>query len=63
MSFASELSRQGFGKPTDEQLLSLALNDVGFALINELKAQGYETPTLEQLVKMGNHGVRLEYVQ
>jgi hypothetical protein len=62
-AFAAELGRQGFGKPTDEQLLSLAMNDVGFALINELKAQGYETPNLEQLVRMGNHGVRLEYVQ
>jgi len=26
-SFASELARQGFGKPTDEQLLSLAMSD------------------------------------
>lgn len=62
-SFAAELNRQGFGKPTDDQLLSMALSDVGFALINELRAQGYETPTLEQLVKMGNHGVRIEYLQ
>ena len=40
-SFASELSRMGFGKATDEQLLSLAMGDTGFAFINELKAQGY----------------------
>src|SRR5688572_17611453 len=39
-SFAAELNRQGFGKPNDDQLLSMALNDVGFNLINELKAQG-----------------------
>ena len=62
-SFAAELGRQGFEKPTDKQLLSMAMNDVGFALINELKAQGYESLTLDQLVKAGDHGVRLEYVQ
>jgi len=62
-SFANELARQGFGKPTDEQLLSLAMSDTGLAFINELKAQGYDTATVEQLVRMGNHGVRLEYLQ
>ena len=58
--FASQLTSQGIGSPTDEQLLSLAMSDTGFALINELKAQGYERPTLDQLVQMGNHGVNLE---
>ena len=62
-AFASELARQGFGRPTDEQLLSLALGDTGFAFINELKAQGYDTSTVEQLIRMSNHGVRLEYLQ
>jgi len=61
--FASQLTSQGIGSPTDEQLLSLAMSDSGFALINELKAQGYERPTLDQLVQMGNHGVNFEYVQ
>src|SRR5262245_37669334 len=62
-SFAGDLDRQGFGKPNDEQLFSLAMSDIGFTFINELKAQGYDTPSLDQLVKMGEHGVRLEYVQ
>lgn len=62
-SFATQLSQQGFGSPTPEQQLSLALNDIGFALIDELKSQGYDKPTLAQLVKMGHHGVRLEYVK
>jgi hypothetical protein len=61
--FAAELNKQGYATPTDEQLLSMAMNDVRFALISELKAQGYEQPSLKQLVDMGNHGVRLEYVQ
>jgi hypothetical protein len=62
-SFAAELDKQGFGRPTDEQLLSLAMNDTGFAFINELKAQGYDTSTVDQLVKLGNHGVNLDYLQ
>src|SRR6476620_5560319 len=59
--FASQLTSQGIGSPTDEQLLSLAMSDTGFAIINELKAQGYERPTLDQLVQLGNHGVNFEY--
>ncbi|HEX4899593.1 MAG TPA: hypothetical protein VFV61_03625, partial [Pyrinomonadaceae bacterium] len=62
-AFGAELNRLGLGTPTAEQQLSMALHDVGFALINELKSQGYEQPTLEQLVKLGQHGVHLEYVQ
>ena len=62
-SFAAELNRQGIGKPTDKQLLSLAMHDAGFALINELRSQGFEPFKIEQLVRMGEHGVRLEYVQ
>jgi len=62
-SFASELAKQGFGTPTDEQLLSLAMADTGLAFINELKAQGYDTTTVDQLVRMSHHGVRLEYLQ
>jgi len=52
-SFAAQLNAQGYGSPSDEQLLSLAMSDTGFALINELKAQGYERPTLDQLIDMG----------
>src|SRR5256886_2390433 len=62
-SFAAQLNGQGFGSPSDEQLLSLAMSDTGFALINELKNQGYERMTLDQLIDMGNHGVSVEYVQ
>src|SRR2546421_4509629 len=62
-SFAAQLNAQGYGSPSDEQLLSLAMSDTGFALINELKSQSYERPTLNQLVDLGNHGVSAEYVQ
>jgi uncharacterized protein (UPF0335 family) len=62
-SFAAELKTQGIGEPTDTQLLSLAMTDTGFPLINELKLQSYGQPTLDQLVDLGNHGVNTEYVQ
>jgi len=62
-AFSAELSRQGFGRATDEELQSLAMSDTGLALVNELRSQGYDTSTVEQLVRMGNHGVRLEYLQ
>lgn len=62
-SFAADLSRQGFGSATNEQLLSLAMSDTGSAFIAELRAQGYDTNTVEQLVRMSNHGVRLDYLQ
>jgi hypothetical protein len=62
-TFAADLSRQGLGKATDEQLLSMALGDAGYALISELRSQGYDLSTVEQLVRMAEHGVRLDYVQ
>lgn len=67
-SFASELNKQAFGTPTAEQQLSMALNDVGFALINELKAQDYERPTLDRLplddwITLRDHGLSSKFVQ
>src|ERR1051325_3405289 len=59
-SFAAELAKQGFGKSTDEQLLSLAMTNTGTAFINELKAQGYDTSTVAHFLQMGNHGVKLD---
>src|SRR5260370_41064681 len=53
--FASQLTSQGYGSPTDDQLLLLAMSDTGFTLINELKAQGYERTTLDQRVQKRNH--------
>ena len=62
-AFNSDLSRLGFGRASDEQLLSLAMTDTGLAFVNELKAQDYDTSTVQQLVKMAHHGVKLEYLQ
>jgi hypothetical protein len=49
-SFNSELSRLGFGRATDEELMSLAISDTGLAFVNELKAQDYDTATVQHLV-------------
>ena len=62
--FAAELSRRGVvGTPDTRQLFRLAMAEVGLALLDELKSAGYERPTLEQLVRMGEHGVRADYVR
>ena len=61
--FATELSRRGVGSPDSRQLFSLAMADVGLALLDELSAQGYERPNIEQLVRMGDHGVRVDYLR
>ncbi len=62
-AFVSELRKRNYQSPTEAQLFSMAMNDVGVAFIEELRAQGYERPTLDQLVRMGDHGVSLEYVR
>ncbi|HTG74362.1 MAG TPA: hypothetical protein VMB70_11360 [Terriglobia bacterium] len=62
-AFATALKQRGFAVPTAEQQFSLAMHDVGLALLDELKKQGYEQPTLDQLVRIGTHGVRLDYIK
>ncbi|MGA9769498.1 MAG: hypothetical protein WBV94_10685 [Blastocatellia bacterium] len=62
-AFVSELRKRNYESPTEAQLFSLAMNDVGVAFIEELRAQGYDRHTLDQLVRMGDHGVSLEYLR
>src|SRR5215510_684038 len=50
-AFAAELQKRGLAAPTDDQLLSLAMNDVSIAFVEELNLQGFERPTTEQLVR------------
>jgi hypothetical protein len=61
--FAAELLRRGVGTPDTRQMFSLALEDVGVALLDELNSQEYERPNVEQLVRMGDHDVTAEYVR
>ena len=62
-AFTAALKQRGFAAPSAEQQFSLAMHDVGLALLDELSAQGYEPPTLDQLVRIGTHGVRLNYIK
>jgi hypothetical protein len=62
-SYVSELRRQGYGTPTDEQLFRLGLSDVGYALLEELRSQGYERSSIDQLVRVGDHGVTINYIR
>ena len=61
--FAAELSRRGAGAPDTRDLFRLAMADSGLALLEELRSAGYPQPTVAQLVRMGEHGVREEYVR
>jgi hypothetical protein len=61
--FVSQLTKRGYGAPTNEQQFVMAIHDVDLGLIDELRVQGFQQPTLNQLIRMGTHGVRLEYVK
>jgi hypothetical protein len=62
-SFPAELSRRGYSHPSTEDQFSMALHDVGLALVDELSREGYGRPTIGGLVEMGEHGVTLDYVR
>ncbi|HYJ88115.1 MAG TPA: hypothetical protein VEW46_18755 [Pyrinomonadaceae bacterium] len=62
-TFASELTKRGYGAPSSEQQFMMAIHDVDLSLVDELRLQSFQQPTLSQLVRMGTHGVRLDYVK
>src|SRR5215471_16758723 len=49
-TFAADLAKRGFDRPTRIEQYKMAWHDVGFALIDELGARRYQHPTLQQLV-------------
>lgn len=61
--FAAELTRRGVGTPDTRQLFRLAMAEAGLALLDELKSADYQQPTIDELVRMGEHGVREDYVR
>jgi beta-lactamase regulating signal transducer with metallopeptidase domain len=61
-TFADELVRRGFSRPTPLESGTLAWSDVGLAFLDELNAQKYERPTLQQLVNGARHGVTPTYL-
>ena len=62
-TFAPELVKRGFEKPSLAEQQALAGADVGFAFIDELNAQNYARPALQQLVNLAMHGVTRSYVR
>jgi hypothetical protein len=62
-TFAIELAKRGFEKPSRIEQLKMAWHDTGFAFIDELAAHKYQRPTLQQLVNAGDHGVDRVFVR
>jgi beta-lactamase regulating signal transducer with metallopeptidase domain len=62
-TFASELAKRGFGRPTALQQRRLAGADIGFAYLDELTRQEYRKPDLDELVRTGEHDVNLTYLR
>jgi len=62
-TFAAELTKRGFARPTAREQYLLARSDVGFAFIDELAKQGYARPDLATLVRASEHGVTLPHLR
>lgn len=62
-SFADDMAKRGFTKPTAAEQYELARSDVGFAYLEELTKQGYTKPQTGELVRAAQHGVQLTYLQ
>jgi hypothetical protein len=62
-TFAAELAKRGFDKPTRGEQYKMAWHDTGFAVIDELAALKYQRPTLQQLISAGDHGVDRAYLR
>jgi beta-lactamase regulating signal transducer with metallopeptidase domain len=62
-TFAADLQKRGFERPSADEQYWLARSDIGFAYLDELTTQGYTRPALSQLVRAGQHGVHLEYLR
>ena len=62
-SFAAELEKRGFGRPTAKEQYRMARSDVSLAFVDELKAQNYTGVTTAELVRAGDHGANLDYLR
>jgi hypothetical protein len=61
-AFATALTRRGLARPTDSNLRTLALADVGNAFFAELRDDGYAMPDLPLLIRAAEHGVDRGYI-
>jgi len=62
-SFAGEMAKRGFARPTDREQYQMARHDIGYAFIDELNRQGYAKPETSDLVRAGQHGVDASYLR
>jgi beta-lactamase regulating signal transducer with metallopeptidase domain len=62
-SFAAELAKRGFERPTPRQQMDLALADIGIEYLEALNKAGYTKPDLAQIVRAAQHGVDAGYLR
>jgi beta-lactamase regulating signal transducer with metallopeptidase domain len=63
-TFAVELVKRGFERPTALEQRAMAGADIGFAFLDELAAQRYTHPAhVAELVQAARHGVSLSYLR
>lgn len=61
-TFAGELAKRGYERPSNDELYVLARADIGTSYLDELSSQKYARPSLDELVRAGDHGVSLDYL-
>jgi beta-lactamase regulating signal transducer with metallopeptidase domain len=62
-TFAGEMAKRGYERPSNDDLYILARGDIGTAYLDELASQKYTRPTLDNLLRAGDHGVDLDYLR
>lgn len=62
-AFAQRLRAMGAGEADENQLLQLAMADIGGTYLDELKRQKYAMASVPEIVRAGQHGVGLRYLQ
>jgi beta-lactamase regulating signal transducer with metallopeptidase domain len=62
-TFAAELAKRGFERPTPGDQRQLAREDIGFAFLDELTTQGYARPGLAELLRAAQHGLNFPYLR
>jgi hypothetical protein len=60
--FATELRNHGYDQFSEEQLYTLALNDVHSAYITELARAGYRNLSVNELISLYSNNVRAAYI-
>lgn len=61
-TFAAEMTKRGYERPTNDEMYVLARNDIGTSYLDELSKQKYARPSLDELLRAGDHGVDLDYL-